>query len=56
MTWQYFMAPINENGQYYEVNNGNWRDINELGAAGWEYVDSFPVGASRYGIFKKPVE
>lgn len=53
MQWEYFMAQINENGQYFEVNNGQWRPLNELGADEWEAVDTFPVDANRYGLFKK---
>ena len=66
--WEYRTERIDTVGSYqvsspgfgdpYEADfvPGEWRQINDLGAEGWEMVSAGWVGDEGIAVFKRPVE
>lgn len=50
--FEYLTVYVNAQGNY-QTANGSWRDINELGALGWELVTVVNESAELVAFFKR---
>jgi hypothetical protein len=50
--FEYLAVYVNSSGAY-QTANGTWRDINELGALGWELVSVVNESEELVAFFKR---